>query len=61
MRVNFFLIIKRTGQIGPDGEELVVIFDSALSREKADRIIAKNPGTEAMKMMADNHLEGSSS
>lgn len=52
-KVPVYLVIKRTGQVARDGEELYIVFDAKLTRSAADQVVVNNPGTEVKKLIAD--------
>lgn len=53
MEIPVYMVVRKTGQLGPDNRELLIVYDVKLTRSAAEAVVADNPGTEVKKMFAD--------
>jgi hypothetical protein len=52
MKQTIYVVGKASGVKGPDGQDLIIMYDVALSRAAAE--VKRKDGTEIFKMVADN-------
>ena len=52
-KTDVYLVGKKTGQVAPDGTELIVVYAIRLTRAEADNVCLRFPGTEVIKQRLD--------